>query len=45
VSCWVDLALGQGEFPRDPSLKPCKVGEVVKGQDSTSMGFMTYKGL
>jgi hypothetical protein len=25
--------------------KPCKVGEVVKDQDSMGIGFMTYKGL
>jgi hypothetical protein len=25
--------------------KPCKVDEMVKGQDSIGMGFMTYKGL
>ena len=45
VSYWVDLALGQGVFPRDPLSKPCKMDEVVKDQDSMGMGFMTYKGL
>jgi hypothetical protein len=30
VSYWVDLSLGQGEFPRDPSLRPYKLGEVVR---------------
>jgi hypothetical protein len=45
VSYWVDLALGQEVFPRDPLSKLCKLDEVVNGQDSMSMGFMTYKGL
>jgi hypothetical protein len=24
VSCWVDLSLGQGNFPKDPSLSHAK---------------------
>jgi hypothetical protein len=44
VSYWVDLSLGQGDFPRYPSLIHVKwmkwLGLILMG-----IGLMTYKGL
>ena len=45
VSYWVDLSLGQGVFPKWFFSNPCEVDEVVMDQDSSGMGFMSYKGL
>jgi hypothetical protein len=45
MSYLVDLAPGQGEFSRDPSLSHVKWVKQFKGQDSMGMEFMTYKGL
>jgi hypothetical protein len=44
VSYWVDLSLGQGEFPRDPSLRHVKwmkwLGSRLNGRRGHSVSFM-----